>query len=108
MRKISLDAVAREQLERARNGPGRSASTVFGGHEQSLRQTVMAMVAGSGTGEHASPGEATLQVLIGRIRLIAGDDVWEGRAGDLLFIPPADHSVAAVDDAAILLTVSKS
>ena len=107
MRKLSLDALAREQLERARTGRGRSATTVFGGHEQILRQTVMAMVAGSSTGEHASPGEATLQVLAGRIQLIAGDDTWEGRAGDLLLLPPADHSVLAVEDAAILLTVAK-
>jgi quercetin dioxygenase-like cupin family protein len=107
MRKISLDALAREQLERARTNRGRSATTVFGGHEQTLRQTVMAMVAGSGTGEHASPGEATLQVLHGRIQLTAGDDTWDGRTGDLLLIPPTTHSVLAVEDAALLLTVAK-
>jgi quercetin dioxygenase-like cupin family protein len=104
---MSLDALAREQLERARSGRGRSATTVFGGHEQRLRQTVMAMLAGSETGEHASPGEATLQVLRGRIRLIAGDDAWEGRTGDLLLIPPTRHSVLAVEDAIVLLTVAK-
>ena len=107
MLKMSLDALAREQLERARSGGGRSATTVFGGHEQTLRQTVMAMVAGSGTREHASPGEATLHVLQGRIRLTAGDDAWEGRAGDLLLIPPRSHSVTAIEDAAVLLTVAK-
>jgi quercetin dioxygenase-like cupin family protein len=108
MRKMSLDALAREQLDRARGGKGRSAETVFGGHEQTLRQTVMAMTAGNGTGDHASPGEATLQVLHGRIRLTAGEDSWEGRVGDLLLIPPATHAVAAVEDAVILLTVAKS
>jgi len=108
MRKLSLDALAREQLELARGGHGRSASTVFGGHEHTLRQTVMAMVAGTGTGEHASPGEATLLVLHGRIRLEAGSDSWDGREGDLLVIPPMSHSVAAVEDAAILLTVAKA
>jgi quercetin dioxygenase-like cupin family protein len=108
MRKLSLDALAREQLEQARGGSGRSASTVCGGHEQALRQTLMAMTAGTGTGEHASPGEATLQVLVGRIRLTAGEDSWEGRTGDLLLIPPASHSVTAVEDAAVLLTVVKT
>lgn len=108
MRKLSLDALAREQLDRAQGGNGRSAETVFGGHEHTLRQTVMAMTAGSGTGEHASPGEATLQVLHGRIRLTAGEDSWEGRTGDLLLIPPTTHAVAAVEDAVILLTVAKS
>lgn len=108
MRKMSLDALAREQLDRARGSKGRSAETVFGGHEQTLRQTVMAITAGNGTGEHASPGEATLQVLHGRIRLTAGEDSWEGRTGDLLLIPPTTHAVAAVEDAVILLTVAKS
>lgn len=108
MRKLSLDALAREQLERARSNGGRSASTVFGGHEQALRQTLIAIAAGSGLGEHASPGEATLQVLAGRIRLTAGDDSWEGRAGDLLLLPPDNHSVAAIEDAALLLTVVKA
>ncbi|HET6909991.1 MAG TPA: LuxR family transcriptional regulator, partial [Mycobacteriales bacterium] len=47
MRKLSLDATAREQLDRARQSAGRSAITVFGGHEQSLRQTVIAMTSGA-------------------------------------------------------------
>jgi quercetin dioxygenase-like cupin family protein len=103
---MSLDALAREQLDRARSGHGRSATTVFGGHEQRLRQTVMAMVGGTESGEHASPGEATLQVLHGRVRLTSGDDVWDARSGDLLLIPPTSHSVHAVEDAAVLLTVA--
>ena len=108
MRKLSLDAQAREQLEHARGGHGRSAATVYGGHENTLRQTVMAMTAGSSTAEHASPGEATLQVLIGRVRLTAGDDAWEARTGDLLLLPPATHSVEALEDAVMLLTVAKA
>jgi len=105
MRKLSLDALAREQLEQARSGRGRSATTVFGGHEQTLRQTVMAMVAGAGTGEHASPGEATLQVLRGHVRLNAGEDSCDGSTGDYLVIPAERHALLAVDDSAVLLTV---
>ena len=108
MRKFSLDALAREQLDRARSNGGRSASTVYGGHEQALRQTLIAMTAGAATGEHASPGEATLQVLHGRVRLTAGQDVWDGRAGDLILIPPVAHSLEATEDAAVLLTVVKA
>lgn len=33
-------------------------------------------------GEYESPGETTLQVLAGRVRLSAGDDSTEGAAGD--------------------------
>lgn len=108
MRKLSLDALAREHLDRAANGStGRSATTVYGGHEQSLRQTLVALRAGASLAEHDSPGEATLIVLHGRIHLRAGEDTWDGRAGDLLIIPPVRHSLDAVEDSSILLTVAK-
>jgi len=107
MRKLSLDATAREQLDRARQSAGRSAITVFGGHEQSLRQTVIAMTSGAEMSEHESPGEATLQVLSGRVTLVAGTDRWSGRSGDLIIIPPARHSLTADEDAVVMLTVAK-
>ncbi|HVV23835.1 MAG TPA: cupin domain-containing protein [Pseudonocardiaceae bacterium] len=108
MRKFSLDALAREHLDRAANGSTRrSAVTVFGGHEQALRQTLIALVAGASMAEHDSPGEATLLVLRGRVLLRAGDDTWEGRTGDLLVIPPTRHSLEALEDSAALLTVTK-
>jgi hypothetical protein len=48
MQKFSLEATARELLERARgSGGGRAATTVIGGHEKVLRQTVIAMVNGA-------------------------------------------------------------
>lgn len=57
MKKISLTALAREQLAGAeRASSGRSAHTVYGGHEHSLRQTVMALTAGNGLDDHESPG----------------------------------------------------
>ena len=49
MQKISLDALAREHLKRARPAPsGRSAQTVDGGHEHVLRQALMTLVKGRG------------------------------------------------------------
>jgi quercetin dioxygenase-like cupin family protein len=109
MEKFSLDAIAREQARRAAAAQGgRSAETVYGGHEHSLRQTVVALTAGSALDEHENPGEATVQVLRGRVRMIAGDVTWEGRSGDLLVVPDARHALEAVEDSAILLTVSKA
>ena len=108
MQKLSLTALMRHQLEIARSASsGRSARTVFGGHEQTLRQTMIALAAGSSLAEHENPGEATVQVLQGRVTLRAGEVSWEGSPGDLLIVPQARHSLEAVEESVVLLTVAK-
>jgi quercetin dioxygenase-like cupin family protein len=83
--KMSLTALARQQLGLAEAASsGRSSATVYGGHEHTLRQTVIALAAGQARDEHENPGEATVQILHGRVRLRAGDISWEGASGDLL------------------------
>ena len=107
MEKFSLTALARQQLTIARQAnSGRSAHTVFGGHERTLRQTLIALAAGRRLDEHDSPGEATVHVLHGRVRLVAGDTGWEGSAGDLIVVPAARHALEALEDSAVMLTVS--
>jgi quercetin dioxygenase-like cupin family protein len=102
-----LSKLAEEKLEAARRAnSGRAAVTVYGGHEHDLRQTLVALAAGHALGAHESPGEATLQVLVGRVRLTAGTDSWDGEQGDHLVIPPARHDLLATTDAAVLLTVA--
>jgi quercetin dioxygenase-like cupin family protein len=109
MKKFSLDAIGREQASRAAAASsGRSSATVYGGHEHALRQTIIALRAGSSLDEHENPGEATIQVLTGRVRLTAGEVAWDGRSGDLLVVPDSRHALEAVQDATILLTVSKT
>jgi quercetin dioxygenase-like cupin family protein len=108
MEKSSLTALARAQLKIAREASsGRSAKTVYGGNEHVLRQTLIALAAGHGLDEHDSPGEATVHVLQGRVRLSSGDSSWEGSPGDLLVVPDARHALAALEDSAVLLTVAK-
>jgi quercetin dioxygenase-like cupin family protein len=107
MESRSLTGLAEEQLATAREASsGRAAHTVYGGREHDLRQTLIALAAGRALAEHEAPGEATLQVLTGQVRLSAGDDHWEGRAGDHVVIPPDRHDLTALTDAAVLLTVA--
>jgi quercetin dioxygenase-like cupin family protein len=109
MESISLTSMASEKLAEARQAhSGRAAHTIHGGHEHELRQTVMALLAGRELSEHDSPGQASLQVLQGHVRLTAGDDAWDGKAGDYVVIPPQRHSLQAVDDSVVMLTVFKS
>lgn len=102
----SLSTLAEEQLASAKAASsGRSAHTVYGGRGHALRQTLLALAAGRGLDEHESPGEATLLVLRGRVRLSAVSGTVDGIAGDHIAIPAERHSLSALEDSAVVLTV---
>lgn len=109
MEKVPLAALARDQADRAVTaGGGHAAGTVYGGRGTTLRQTVIGMRQGARLAEHENPGEATVQVLRGRVRMIAGTESCEAVAGDLLVVPDARHSLEALEDSAVLLTVVRA
>ncbi|WP_346137431.1 LuxR family transcriptional regulator, partial [Lentzea roselyniae] len=105
--KTSLTALAHNHLTLARDASsGRSAATVHGGRERALRQTVMALRAGEHMHEHEHPGEVTVQVLLGHVRLVAGGNSWEALPGDLLTLPERRHRVEALEDSVFLFTTA--
>lgn len=107
MQTTSLTDLAYAHLRAAAEHPnGRSSVTVYGGHEHSLRQTLIALLAGQSLAEHASPEEATLQVLMGSARLITETESIDCAAGDHVVIPDDRHSLEALSDCAVLLTVA--
>ena len=108
MQSESLTALTRHHLEVARNASsGRSAHTVFGGHDNVLRQTLIALRADTALDEHENPGEATVQVLHGHVTLVTLNSSCDGSPGDLLVVPEARHALKANEDSAVLLTVGK-
>lgn len=107
MEKISLDELILQHLETARATPsGRSSETIYGGHARHLRQTLIALRAGEKLHDHANPGEATLQVLHGRVTLTSANDAIDLEADEYVIIPQAIHAVVVHSDAALLLTVA--
>lgn len=111
MEPLSLDTVANELHLEALAAPAkRAARTLHGGSGHALRQTVIALCAGTDLSDHEGPDEATLQVLKGRVKITrpgAGDrDELLVDMGEILLVPKTFHGLTAVNDAVILLTVS--
>ncbi|GGU57694.1 hypothetical protein GCM10010211_23190 [Streptomyces albospinus] len=99
----NLETLIRDQLDDARaSAHGRSAHLFL--HDGPLRQTVIALLAGTSLDEHNAPPAASLHVLRGRVRL-----TWAGGgqvliAGQVTAIPHTRHGLAALDDSVVLLT----
>lgn len=108
MDSLNVNDIARALTEKASRGDaGRAADTLYGGHDKALRQTLIVLQEGHELAEHENPGEATLMVLHGRVRVDTDAESWEGGPGDLIPTPPMRHSLLALSDAAVLLTVVK-
>ena len=109
MTTTDLRQISDELLERAAASPAqRAAHTIHGGSDHPLRQTVIALIAGSELDEHENPGDATLHVLRGRVELRSGGGSTAVGEGELAPIPPARHSLSAAEDSIVLLTVVKA
>lgn len=98
----SVTETAREQLQAARAADnGRSALLVV--HDGPLRQSLIALTAGTALGEHNSPPAASLQVIEGKVQ-VTGFDQPVLATGDLSVLTHERHAVLALEDSVFLLT----
>jgi quercetin dioxygenase-like cupin family protein len=109
MRMFSLESLGSRELQRAHGAPGGHSTTVVcTGPAGALRLTLVALTAGSWLYEHVDPGEVSLQVLRGRVRIISANTSYNGGSGDVMLIPAARHSLHALTDSVVLLTAANS
>ncbi|MFF0275421.1 MULTISPECIES: cupin domain-containing protein [unclassified Streptomyces] len=100
--KLDLTALADEHMAAARTAPhGRSAHLIM--HDGVLRQSVIALTAGTSLDEHNAPPAASLQVLRGRVNLTMAGRAEEMSAGILRMLTER-HGITALDDSVVLLT----
>jgi quercetin dioxygenase-like cupin family protein len=98
-----IDLVAREHLGVAVDSPhGRSAVMVA--QDGPLRQTIIALKAGSALGEHNAPLAGTIYVLEGSITVVSASGRTPVNENQLALVPRERHSVEAVEDSVFLLT----
>jgi quercetin dioxygenase-like cupin family protein len=102
-----LPSAAEEVLAEARAASaGRAGRTLRPGAGAPLKQALLALTAGTVLADHESPGEATLQVITGRVRLTARDATFELAEGEHAAIPPQRHGLEGLKDSVVLITVA--
>lgn len=107
MSTTSLKGLADDLLDAIRGASsGRSAKLVYGGRARALSQTMIAIAAGRGLDGHEALARRSGRPR-GRVRLLSGQHSLEGVTRDFMVIPPATHSVLAVEDSVILPAVAK-
>ncbi|SDF47389.1 hypothetical protein SAMN05660662_2247 [Blastococcus aurantiacus] len=101
-----LHALADELLGRATTEHAGRAGRTLAHPVDGLRQTVIALRSGAEMGEHESPGPASVVVLRGRVRLVAGETSVALAAHEFSPVPDRRHSLHADEDSVVLLSVA--
>ena len=101
-----LTVLAQRHLDAAlADEHGRSAELIL--RDGPMRPTIIALRDGVELAEHNSPAAASLQVLVGSVR-VTGQDVTDIRDGRIEVLTHHRHAVLALEDAVFLLTTVTS
>ena len=103
---IDVHALAGELLQKATTESAGRAARTLPHPVDGLRQTLIALREGAEMDEHESPGAASLMVIRGRVRIVAGDDGVEVGPHQIVPIPDRRHSLAATEQSVVLLSVA--
>jgi quercetin dioxygenase-like cupin family protein len=103
---MDVHALAGELLEDATSENSGRASRTLPHPVDGLRQTLIALRSGAHLSEHESPGPASLMVIRGHVRLVAGEASVELGAHQISPIPDRRHSLHADEDSVVLLSVA--
>lgn len=86
-------------------GNRRQAETLA--RESGSSVVLMALEAGDAIQEHSAGGPVSVHVLRGHVQLTAGEEKYDLRPGQLVFMQPnVRHGVAAAEQSVVLLTLS--
>jgi quercetin dioxygenase-like cupin family protein len=101
-------AVAADELltEAGRLRSGRSARTLTPGSGAPLKQTLLALTAGRRLQDHLAPGPTTLLGVRGTAVLTHGREAVTLTEGVWAACPTGPHSLEAISDAVVLITVT--
>ncbi|MEX2598190.1 MAG: cupin domain-containing protein [Dehalococcoidia bacterium] len=89
----------------AASGAGRAAKTLV--KEGPIRLTLIALRQGSVLDQHVAPGPCTIQAVRGDLRIQVGGETVDLQPGRLVALNQREpHSVEAIGDGSLLLTVA--
>ena len=103
---VDVHALAEELLAKATSERSGRAGHTLPHPVDGLRQTVIALRGGAELGEHESPGPASLLVIRGRVRLVAGEETVELTTHQIGPVPNRRHGLHADEDSVVLLSVA--
>ncbi len=103
---VDLRAAAADLLAEARGlAAGRSARTLTPGAGAAMKQSLLALTSGQRLQEHVAPGPTTLLGVTGSIVVHGGSEDATLTDGVWVPCPSGTHSLEAISDAVVLITV---